>query len=149
MEHIKVVINLFYAEQLDESTDVSGKALLLVFVRYCGQEGFNEDILFCGELPTKTTCVEVMKCVENYFISKGLELNKCVGICTDGAASMTGSKNGVVRKMKDKAVEAKWIHYFLHRENLATKHLPSCLQEVLSASIKTVNFIKKSDTKAR
>ena len=145
----KLKASLFYAVQLDESTDVSGKALLLVFVRYCEQEGFNEDILFCGELPTKTTSVEVMKCVENYFISKGLEWNKCVGICTDGAASMTGSKNGVVRKMKDKAVEAKWIHCFLHRENLATKHLPSCLQEVLSASIKTVNFIKKSDTKAR
>ena len=48
-----------------------------------------------------------MKCVENYFISKGLEWNKCVGICTDGAASMTESKNGVVRKMKDKTIEAK------------------------------------------
>jgi len=80
----KLKASLFYAVQLDESTDVSGKALLLVFVRYCEQEGFNEDILFCGELPTKTTSVEVMKCVENYFISKGLEWNKCVGICTDG-----------------------------------------------------------------
>ena len=46
---------------------------------------------------------------------------------------MTGSKSGVVRKMKDKAVEAKSIHSFLHRENLATKNFPSCLQEVLSA----------------
>ena len=90
-----------------------------------------------------------MKCVENYFISKGFEWNKRVGICTDGAASMTGSKNGVVRKVKDKAVKAKWIHCFLHRENLATKHLLSCLQEVFSASIKTVNLLKKRDTKAR
>jgi len=56
---------------------------------------------------------------------------------------MTESKISIVRKMKDKVLEAKWIHSFLHRENLATKHLPSCLQKVLSASIKTDNFINK------
>ena len=36
-----------FALQLDESTDVSGKAQLIAFVRYKDTLGINEHILFC------------------------------------------------------------------------------------------------------
>lgn len=45
----------FFSLQLDESTDVTNAALLLVFVRYRWDRSLQEDILFCGELPTRAT----------------------------------------------------------------------------------------------
>ena len=45
----------FFSIQLDESTDVSNAALLLFFVHYHWSGILQEDMLFCGELPTRTT----------------------------------------------------------------------------------------------
>ena len=39
----------------DGSTDVSKAALVLFFVRYHWSGILQEDMLFCGELPTRTT----------------------------------------------------------------------------------------------
>ena len=50
----------FFSIQLDESTDVSNAALLLVFVRYRWSGILQEDMLFCGELPTRTTAQECL-----------------------------------------------------------------------------------------
>ena len=36
-----------YAIQMDESTDVSNAALLLVFVRYCADGNIHDDLLCC------------------------------------------------------------------------------------------------------
>lgn len=43
----------FFSLQLDESTDVTNAALLLVFVGYRYDSSLQEDILFCGKLPTR------------------------------------------------------------------------------------------------
>ena len=48
----------FFSIQLDESTDVSKAALVLFFVRYHWSGILQEDMLFCGELPTRTTAQE-------------------------------------------------------------------------------------------
>ena len=39
-----------FALQLDESTDISNSAQLLVFVRYSFEGKLNEDMLFCSPL---------------------------------------------------------------------------------------------------
>ena len=44
----------------DEWTDVSNAALLLVFARYRWSAILQEDMLFCGELPTRTTAQECL-----------------------------------------------------------------------------------------
>uniref|UniRef100_K7FPI3 BED-type domain-containing protein n=1 Tax=Pelodiscus sinensis TaxID=13735 RepID=K7FPI3_PELSI len=44
-----------YALQLDESTDVAGLAVLLVFVRYNFNSSIEEDLLLCEFLQTNTT----------------------------------------------------------------------------------------------
>ena len=51
-------VTLQYSFNLDESTDVSNALLLLVFVRYRWSGILQEDMLFCGELPTRTTAQE-------------------------------------------------------------------------------------------
>lgn len=44
----------YFALQLDESTDVSNAAQLLVYIRLISQERFVEEILFCKALESRT-----------------------------------------------------------------------------------------------
>ena len=90
-----------------------------------------------------------MRCLDSHFTNKGIDWKKCVGVCTDGAASMTGIHNGVVKQILDKAENAKWTHCFLHRQNLASRQMSPELHEVLSIAVKTVNYIKKNALHSR
>ncbi|KAE8278788.1 Zinc finger MYM-type protein 6 [Larimichthys crocea] len=139
----------FFSLQLDESTDVTNAALLLVFVRYRWDSSLHEDILFCGELPTRTTAQECFRCIDNYFSENGLDWQNCVGVCSDGAASMTGKHHGVIRQILDRAPEAKWTHCFLHRESLAAKNMSPEFHGVMDVSVKTINFIKNNAVNSR
>lgn len=145
----KIKASPYFSIQLDESTDISNNALLLVFVRYCGDSDVHEDLLFCKDLPTKTAADDVMLCLDKYFTDKSIDWKNCVGVCTDGAASMTGVHRGVVKQIQQRAPDAKKTHCFLHRENLATKQMSPELNEVINVAVKTVNFIKKSALNSR
>jgi hypothetical protein len=46
---------------MDESKDVAGLAILIVFVCYQYLESFQEDLLLCKLLPTKTSGAEIFK----------------------------------------------------------------------------------------
>nr|CAB3267855.1 zinc finger BED domain-containing protein 5-like [Phallusia mammillata] len=138
----------YYFIQLDEFTDISNKALLLVFVRYCADGNIHDDLLFCQELPTRTTADEVFRCLDTHFANNSIDWN-CVGVCTDGAASMTGVHHGVVKQIQERARQAKWTHCFLHRENLATRQMSPGLHDVMSLAVKTVNYIKKNALHSR
>jgi hypothetical protein len=50
---LRIQASKFYALQLDESTDVSGLAQLLVYVHYVYGGSIKEDILFCKPLETR------------------------------------------------------------------------------------------------
>ena len=129
---------------MDESTDVSNAALLLVFVKYCADGNIHDDLLCCKELPTRTTANEVMHCLDEHFTNKSIDWKNCVGVCTDGAATMTGVHRGVVKQIQEKATHAKWTHCFLHRQNLATRQMSPELHDVVTIAVKTVKYIKKN-----
>lgn len=74
--------------------------------------------------------------------SNGITWLNCVGVCSDGAAAMTGKHEGVVTRIKQVSPEAKFTHCSIHREALATKAMPNSLKTVLDQSVKVVNFIK-------
>jgi len=78
----------FFSIQLDESTDVSNYAQLMVYVRYVFQTVIKEDFLFCEVLSTRTTADEIFKKLNHFFVENGLNWKKCVGFCSDGARAM-------------------------------------------------------------
>ncbi|XP_008181076.1 zinc finger BED domain-containing protein 5-like [Acyrthosiphon pisum] len=92
-----------FALQMDESTDIAGLAVLLVFVRYVNMNSFEEDI---------------------YFIP----WTNCIDVCTDGARAMTGATAGAIAKIKEKSNETTSSHCILHRHALAMKNIPLCLK---------------------
>ena len=72
-----------------------------------------------------------------------------MGICTDGAAAMTGVHAGVVTKIKNVAPECKSTHSFIHRESLAAKNMSPELSDVLNEAVKVVNFKKMNALNSR
>ena len=79
-----------FAIQLDESTDITNMAYLLSYVRYIYNNDIHEDLLFCKPLHGRTTGMDIFQKVDEFFTEVGLSRTDIVGVCTDGAASMTG-----------------------------------------------------------
>ena len=64
-----------YSLQLDESTDVPGLAVLLVFVRYALDKTFEEDLLLCECLQV-TSRVEMFNTIYRYLKMHGIPWDK-------------------------------------------------------------------------
>ena len=139
----------YFAIQLDESTDIASQSQLLVYVRYCWEGEMIEGFLFCYAMPSRTTGEEVFKGLHNFFSQSGLSWDCCIGICTDGAASMTGKRSGVVARVKQVAPGISATHCMIHRESLATKNIGQSFSEVLSGCISIINFIKTRPLNSR
>ncbi|XP_042213300.1 protein FAM200A-like [Homarus americanus] len=61
-----------FSLQLDESTDVSDDAQLLVYARYQGKSDMEENFLFCKRLETTTTGEDLFKLVDNFIKEENL-----------------------------------------------------------------------------
>ena len=92
-------------------------------------------LTLCKELPARTTAAEVICCLDTHFASKSIDWKNRASVCTDVAASMTGIQHGVAKQFLKRARQAKWTHYFLHRENLAARQMsPEVMKLCLSLS---------------
>ena len=133
----------FFAIQLDESTDVTNFPQLLVYVRYVYDFETIEDFLFCKPLEGLTTSVEIFKVSNDFIDQSGISWEKCVGVCSDGACTMTGRHGGVVTRIQTVAPNAVYTHCSIHREALAAKTQQSSFKDVLDNTIKVVNLIEQ------
>ncbi|XP_071402312.1 SCAN domain-containing protein 3-like [Centroberyx affinis] len=138
----------WYAIQVDESTDVENKAILLVYVRYIFQDDVHKDMLCVLSLPTNTTGAELFKSLNDYMSGK-LDWSFCVGICTDGAAAMTGRLSGFTTRVKEVAPECQSTHCIIHREMLASRKMSPDLNSVLIDAVKMINHIKANALNSR
>ncbi|XP_071053656.1 zinc finger MYM-type protein 6-like [Onthophagus taurus] len=148
----KIKESIFFAIQIDESCDIAKKAILICYVRYVDFvfKEIKEELLCCIELVSYTTSSEIFNALNAYIIKHSLEWKNCIGVCTDGAASMIGKHCGVTKRIQEVANSDFLItHYIIHRQHLAAKSLSTELNEVLEESIKIINFIKKGDLNSR
>ena len=112
----------WFAIQCDESTDIESKAVLQVFVRYLFEEDVYEDMLCALYLPKNTTASELFKDLNEYFTGK-LSWSFCVGLCSDGAATMIGRLSGLTSRIKEVAPECEATHCVIHRQMLASRKI--------------------------
>jgi len=63
----------FYSIQLDESTDVRNKALLLCFVRVEYEGELQEELLYSLNLPGRTTSSEIFEALKGIHNPHGIE----------------------------------------------------------------------------
>lgn len=92
-------------------------------------------------LTTNTTAAELFKSLDGYMLGK-LKWSFCVGICTDGAAAMTGRLFGLTARIKEVAPACESTHCIIHREMLASRKMPPELNSVLNDVVKVINHIK-------
>ena len=119
-------------------------------MRYKGKTDFKEELLCYIDLPGRTTGSEIFRLLSTYFSEKDINWANCVGVCSDGAASMTGYHSGVVAKIKEVAhKEMLFAHCIIHREHLASKKLSPDLKNVLTNAVKIVNAIKSRPLNSR
>ena len=138
-----------YALQVDETTDIGGKAQLLVYSRFIEDEKIIEQFLCCKELPKHTTGSDMFNVLNEYLESINLPWVSCVGICTDGAPSMTGCLKGFVTRAKKQNPNIISTHCFIHREALVAKTVGKELEHVLNRTVAMVNYIKSKPLKSR
>ena len=129
----------WYAIQVDESTDVENKAIMLVYVRYVHQA--QEDLLCCLSLPSSTTSSELFGVLTEYAAGR-VDWSFCVGVCTEGAAAMKGRLSGFTAKLKEVTPECEATHCMLYREMLASKKMSPELHTVLNDTMRVINHIK-------
>jgi hypothetical protein len=77
--------------RIAETTDVTNDAQLICYVTYA-HDNIHDDILFCRNLPT--TGEEIFHTLDSYIRDKGIQWEKCVGFCSDGAGALTGRQWG-------------------------------------------------------
>lgn len=92
---------------------------------------------------------DVFEALDDFMKSNGINWNKCIGVCTDGAAAMTGRHSGVVQRIKAVAPRAVSTHCVLHRDALAARDMDPRLHEVLNNAVSIVNFVKARATNSR
>ncbi|XP_064349848.1 zinc finger MYM-type protein 6 isoform X2 [Camelus dromedarius] len=148
----KVRESKWFALQIDESSEISNTTLLLCYIRFIdyGCSDIKEELLCCIEMPSQMTDFEVFEVINKYIDSKSLNWKHCVGLCTDGAASMTGRCSGLRAKIQEVAMNTvAFTHCFIHREHLAAEKLSPCLHEILLQSAQILSFIKSNALNSR
>ncbi|XP_014782252.1 zinc finger BED domain-containing protein 5 [Octopus bimaculoides] len=145
----KILKHKLFALQVDESTDITGKAQLLVFVRFINDEAIVEDFLCCKELPETRKGQNVFDVLNSYLEYCRLNWKNCVGICTDGAPAMTGCLKGFVPIAQKQNPNIIHTHCFIHREALVAKTLEPELKSVMDMVVKIANYIKMRPIKCQ
>jgi len=104
-----------------------------------------EVILSVSELPTHNISSEIFEVLNGFIKERGLKWKNCIGVCTNGTAHLTGRNSGFVTKIKDMAGNNLLsMHCYIHRQNLAPPKMAPELNEVLSQSVKIINYIKNN-----
>ncbi|KAL4126012.1 hypothetical protein QTP88_010244 [Uroleucon formosanum] len=92
---------------------------------------------------------DLFEILDNLMSENSVDWTKCVGVCTDGARSMSGCYGGLQALIQNKAPDALWTHCIIHREALASKYLSPELNQVLECVLNVVNYIKTRSLKSR
>ncbi|XP_045404256.1 zinc finger MYM-type protein 6 isoform X1 [Lemur catta] len=148
----KVRESKWFALQIDESSEISDITLFFCYIRFIDYDcsDIKEELLFCMEMPSEISGFEIFELINKYIGSKSLNWKHCVGLCTDGAVSMTGRYFGLRAKIREVALNTvAFTCCFIHREHLAAEKLTPCLHKILLQSAQILSFIKSNALNSR
>ncbi|XP_050516134.1 general transcription factor II-I repeat domain-containing protein 2-like [Diabrotica virgifera virgifera] len=136
----------WFSLALDESTDVSDTAQVLIYIRGLDKSyEVHEELLYMYSIHGTTTGIDIFKGVEMAINKKNLRWKNLKCITTDGGKNMSGKDKGVVA-LVSKAVENDGgskplvLHCIIHQQSLCGKCLDT--SDVLKPVISIVNFIR-------
>ena len=127
---------------VDESTDITAQALLLIFGRFLKESSVTEELLACILFETTTRGEDIFNGIKKFFTENNLHWNKVIEFSMDGAPSMMGKNIGVLGILSREYPRIKINHCIIHRQNLASKDLSPNFSDVMQVVISTVNYVK-------
>ena len=140
---------------IDESTDVSDTAQLMIWVRFFNGTCFKEELLALLPLTGQTRGEDVCLTIMDFFRGPGreIDLGKLVSVTTDGAPSMVGREKGLVALLrKESGVPSNFLSYhcIIHQEQLCCKLRGGDeLKTTMGKVVKVVNYIRAHALKHR
>lgn len=144
----------FFSLALDESTDVSDTAQLLVFVRGVDDKfEITQELAGLASLTGQTTGLEIFDHVKPIVEKLGLSWSLLAGVTSDGAPAMIGGTNGFIGHLKRHLISLGHTHSLfehhciIHQEALCAKTLK--FKHVMDFVFKSVNFIRSRGLKHR
>jgi len=131
---------------IDESTDISDVAQLVIFIRSVDKNmQVTEEFVELVPMKGTTTADDIFQTLVGTLDKLGVDWAKTVSLATDGAPQMIGKKAGVPTKLKEKVLvvnpshQVHNVHCIIHREMLCSKTLK--MDNVMDVVVKTVNFV--------
>ena len=119
----KVDKSPFISVLCDESTDISNTKKLILYVRLLDPDTCIASTHFIGNISVEgsyCTAEVLFNLIIQFLEEKQIDISKVIGFGSDGAAVMTGSKNGVATRFRSKCPHIVSIHCMAHRLNLCT-----------------------------
>ncbi|XP_076820963.1 general transcription factor II-I repeat domain-containing protein 2-like [Clavelina lepadiformis] len=139
-----------YSLAVDESTDCTDTAQLLVFIRGI-DDNFNvsENLAGMQSMKGRTTgkhiCGEIVDCITTKL---SVDFKKLVGMCTDGAPAMCGKTKGAMSLLQEVIGRNIIAHHcIIHQQVLCSKVLK--FDHVMSVAVSIVNYIRTRKVKHR
>ncbi|GFY32647.1 zinc finger MYM-type protein 6 [Trichonephila clavipes] len=131
-----------FSIQLDEATDSNKDVHFIAYVRFWDGMSVVEELLFCKPIKHKATAIALFDILNNFINEANIDWKNCVGICTDGARTMSERFKSIQALVKQKSPLCIWTHCMIHREALASKEMSPGLNIVLMTVVTVVNYIK-------
>ena len=109
----------FYGLEIDELTDSSNKAIVIMYVHFVNEMGHLIIRFLCvKELSSGSTADEIYRCVLQALDESDLDINKLCALATDGASVMTSVHKGVAARLKKDVSHLISTHCMAHRLQL-------------------------------
>ena len=137
----------FITIMANETTDVSNKEQVTLIIRRVTEnlEVYEEFLgLYCV---SSTNAAMLSDVIRDLFVRMNLSFEKLRGQCYDGASAMSGSKNGVAKRISDLEPRAVYTHCYGHALNLAASDtLKQCklMKDALDMTYEITKLIKYS-----
>jgi len=139
----------YTALAIDEFTDITSEAQLLVYDKFvCGCR-ILEELLCCLTLHSTTTGHDIFRAMDTFFTKNQFDWGRVVECCIDGTPSMMGRNIGFLGILQRTFPPIHIKHCIIHREALASQELSSVFSEMMQVVIKVVNFVKSRDLNCR
>lgn len=151
---VKVGQFMAYSIAIDESTDITDTAQLVLFIRGVDEKlVINEYLLDLIPLMDTTTGDDIFKAFCSSVEKRNLDWSKLISVTTDGAPCMAGEKKGFVGRLKSyltargRSDTIYSFHCIIHQQVLSSKI--ANVESVMNVVVKTINKIKSKSLKHR
>jgi len=113
--------SMWFSILADEATDVSHNEQMSISIRWVDTDyDVHEDTLGLIQLPN-TRAETIFSAIKDILIRCSLHMKQCCGQAYDGAANMSGARNGVQALFKRESPRTLYVHCLAHSLNLCVK----------------------------